>query len=98
MAEKCKVAELIEFISRKWTLLILHAVHTGSDTFSSIGKNVPGINSRMLSERLGDMQEYGIIDRKIISEKPVKIRYGLTKKGRELAAEMDRLNALARSW
>lgn len=52
----------------------------------------------MLSERLGDMQEYGIIDRKIISEKPVKIRYGLTKKGRELAAEMDRLNALARSW
>lgn len=38
MAEKCKVAELIEFISRKWTLLILHSVHSGADTFSTIQK------------------------------------------------------------
>lgn len=52
----------------------------------------------MLSERLTDMQDYGIIDRKIICEKPVRIRYGLTKKGHELAQEMDRLNDLARSW
>lgn len=98
MSQKCKVAELIEFISRKWILLILHAVHTGSDTFSSIQKNVAGINSRMLSERLTDMQEYGIVDRRVLSEKPVKIRYVLTKKGLELATEMDRLNAVAKTW
>lgn len=38
MAEKCKVTELIEFISKKWTIHILHAVHGGADTFSSVQK------------------------------------------------------------
>lgn len=98
MAETCKVTELIGFISKKWTLLILHAVHGGSDTFSAIQKNASGINSRMLSERLTDMQEYGVIDRKIVCEKPVRIRYSLTGKGLELATEMDRLNDIARKW
>lgn len=52
----------------------------------------------MLSERLTDMQEYGIVDRKVICEKPVRIRYSLTEKGLSLAHEMDRLNELARKW
>lgn len=98
MAEKYKVTELIGFISKKWILLILHVIHGGSDTFSSIQKNATGINSRMLSERLTDMQEYGIVDRKVICEKPVRIRYSLTEKGLSLAHEMDRLNELARKW
>lgn len=98
MAEKCKVTELIGFISKKWILLILHAVHGGADTFSSIQKSATGINSRMLSERLTDMQEYGILDRNVICDKPVRIRYALTAKGLSLAQEMDRFNELARKW
>lgn len=98
MAEKCKVTELIDFISKKWIIIILHAVHGGADTFSAIQKAATGINSRMLSERLTDMQEYGIVDRKIICDKPVRIRYSLTKKGLSLAEQMDNLNELARTW
>ncbi|MFB0965749.1 MAG: helix-turn-helix domain-containing protein, partial [Patescibacteria group bacterium] len=98
MAEKCKVTELIDFISKKWIIIILHAVHGGADTFSAIQKSATGINSRMLSERLTDMQEYGIVDRKVICEKPVRIRYSLTKKGLSLAEQMDNLNELARTW
>lgn len=52
----------------------------------------------MLSERLTDMQQYGIIDRNVICDKPVRIRYALTVKGQSLAHEMDRLNELARKW
>lgn len=98
MAEACKAAELIEFISRKWILHVLHAVHNGADTFSTIQKRANGVNSRMLSARLAEMQEYGLLDRKVVCEKPVKIRYSLTGKGEELAQEMDRMNEIALRW
>lgn len=98
MAEACKVAALIEFISRKWILHVLHAIHNGADTFSTIQKGANGVNSRMLTTRLLEMQEYGLIDRKIVCEKPMKIRYSLTKKGEELAAEMDRMDEIAMRW
>lgn len=47
-------------------------------TFSDIEKNVPDLNSRMLSLRLSELENRWLIERTVSTEKPVKIRYTLS--------------------
>ena len=94
----CKIQSIIAAISKKWVLHILKAVVSGADSFTTIMKEVPGINSRILSSRLAEMEQHQLIERRIISEKPVKIRYYPTAYARELSAEFDRMESIVRSW
>jgi DNA-binding HxlR family transcriptional regulator len=50
---------------------------------------MPGISSKMLTERLRTLQEPSV---------PPKVTYSLTKEGRELTAVLDQLNTLAYRW
>lgn len=98
MAHVCRIQAIIEIISKKWVLQIFKSLTAGVDTFSGFQKEIPGINSRILSERLVELEEYGFIERKIVSERPVKIKYSPTDKCGALTKEFDRMEALIRSW
>ena len=52
--------------------------------FSEIKEEIPEINSRILSERLGELEEEGLIDRTVIDEKPICIEYTITEKGADM--------------
>jgi len=43
----------------------------------------------MLSDSLSTLEARGLVDRDVVSEKPVRVRYGLTERGRELEAVLD---------
>ena len=61
-------------------MVILKTMHDGCDTFTSIKQEIGGINQKILSARLSELEAVGFIAREVIQEKPIKIRYTLTKK------------------
>ncbi len=81
----------IDALSKKWSLDVLHALKGGSKRFNEIGKTVSStkkkISSRLLADRLNELEEEGLILREIINSRPPKAEYTLTKKG-EMAIEL----------
>ena len=73
------------FLSKKWTLSIL--ITFGNFTslrFNSILERVEGISPKMLSERLGELEKQNFIKRTVFLEKPPRVDYALTMKGKTL--------------
>ena len=98
MAEVCRIQTIMEIVSKKWVLQIFKSLSSWVDSFSGFQKEIPGINSRILSERLVELENHGFVERKIVSERPVKIRYAPTYKCAGLVKEFDRMETLIRSW
>ena len=59
---------------------------------------MPGISSKMLTERLRSLEKAGILYRHHEPTVPPQVTYGLTKEGRELTTVLDQLNTLAFRW
>ena len=52
----------------------------------------------MLSERLQELEQEGIVERTVLPETPVRVEYALTKKGRALASAIDAIAEWAHKW
>jgi DNA-binding HxlR family transcriptional regulator len=80
----CNIAQSLNIIGDRWSLLIVHEILNGQTMFNEIKKALPGIPSNLLSERLRYLEEEGLISVELYSEHPPRYRYTLTKKGEEL--------------
>ena len=90
----CGVAATVKIIGRKWTLLILRELLTGTRRFNELQRSLPGISPRTLSQRLQQMEADGIITRTAFAEVPPHVEYDLTTKGHTLS----RIIRDMRSW
>lgn len=52
--------------------------------FSQFLRSIDGINTKTLSIRLRELEEWGIIERKVTQKRPIQVEYGLTEKGKAL--------------
>src|SRR4029453_16494801 len=87
-----------ELIGRRWTGAIIFVLMESRCRFATLRKEIPDITDRMLSERLFELEQEGIVERTVIPETPVRVEYALTKKGRELAAAVDAIGDWAKKW
>lgn len=85
------IAAAMEVIGNKWTALILRDLFTGPKRFGELEKSVGTINPRTLSQRLDDLEQFGIITRKSYAEVPPRIEYTLTKKGQDLLPILEQM-------
>ncbi|MBW3566886.1 MAG: helix-turn-helix transcriptional regulator [Proteobacteria bacterium] len=88
----------IEVIGRRWAGVIIQALLAGATRFGDLEAAVPDISSRMLSQRLKELETEAIIERTVIPDKPVRIEYRLTEKGRALGPVVESLSAWANDW
>ena len=88
----------IELIGRRWTGAIIFVLMESRSRFATLRKQIPDITDRMLSERLFELEQEGIVERTVIPETPVRVEYALTKKGRELASAVDAIGDWAKKW
>ncbi|QYJ17110.1 HTH-type transcriptional regulator YodB [Rubrobacter xylanophilus DSM 9941] len=88
----------VEIIGRRWSGAILRAMLRGATRFGEIRDVVPNLSSRMLSERLRELEAEGIVERVVIPERPVRIEYRLTEKGRALNEVVEALARWADEW
>ncbi len=89
---KCeKSTKLFELLWKKRVIFIIKAIDEGANTYTTIRAAIGSANTTIVSQRLDELGEYGLIERKLISEKPVQIRYALTKKWKEITKVIDKL-------
>lgn len=78
------IASAMAVIGNKWTGLIIRDLFTGPKGFCELEKSVGNINPRTLSQRLDNLENQGIVLKKVFPDKPHKSEYYLTKKGSDL--------------
>lgn len=80
----CNIAQTLNIIGDKWTLLILRQIMMGHDTYSDIQQTLEGIPTNLLSDRLKTLIEDELIISELYQEHPPRYRYILTQSGMDL--------------
>jgi len=88
----------IELIGKRWTGAILCALTEGPLRFGELARAVPGLSDRLLSQRLRELEDEGLVERMVESATPVRVTYSLTRKGAELRPAIGELKQWARRW
>jgi len=88
----------VEVLGKKWTGLILRIMLGGPRRFGEFRQQVPEVSDRLLSERLKELEEAGIVRRRVYDTKPVLIEYELTDKGRALEGVVQAIQNWAEAW
>ncbi|RFZ82296.1 transcriptional regulator [Mucilaginibacter terrenus] len=81
----CSMAAALAVISGKWKLKILNQLLTGPRRYSEINRNIDGMTEKMLSQQLRELEEDGIVARKVYPEVPPRVEYTFTDLGAELS-------------
>ncbi len=87
----------VELVGRRWTGAILRAMFAGGTRFSDIASTVPGLSDRLLSERLKELTNEGLVER-VAHPDSGRVEYHLTTMGHELAPVIDCLSEWADRW
>ena len=91
LEHECPAETTIEIIGGKWKCQILHYLMTGTKRFGELRKHIPGVSQRVLTRKLRELEEHGVIRRKVYPEVPPKTEYSLTPLGRSLEAVLNEL-------
>lgn len=88
----CAVERALTVVGAKWTLLILHNLMDGPRRFGELGRVVRGASPKVLSARLRELEELGLVTRRAYAEVPPRVEYELTTQGRSLRPIIDSLD------
>jgi DNA-binding HxlR family transcriptional regulator len=88
----------IELIGKRWTGAIVSAMTEGPLRFGELARAVPGLSDRLLSQRLRELEEEGLVEREVEAGTPVRVTYSLTEKGADLRPAIQELKHWAKRW
>lgn len=88
----------IELIGKRWTGAIVCALIERPLRFGELTRAVPGLSDRLLSQRLRELEDEGLVERLVEPDSPVRVTYSLSRKGAELRPAIAELRLWARRW
>ncbi|HML86553.1 MAG TPA: helix-turn-helix domain-containing protein [Bacteroidales bacterium] len=80
----CPVTYTMERIGGKWKLIIIHLISNDINRFGMMQRTIEGISKQMLTSQLRELEEDGIIERKIFAEIPPRVEYSISELGQSL--------------
>ena len=80
----CPVETTLTLIGDKWKVLILRDLMPGTKRFGELKKSIGGVSQKVLTAQLRDMEENGLVNRKVYAEVPPRVEYSLTETGKSL--------------
>jgi DNA-binding HxlR family transcriptional regulator len=87
-----------ELIGRRWTGAIIFVLLGSTCRFATLRDAIPDITDRMLSERLQELEQEGLVERTVVPETPVRVEYALSKKGMALRPAIEAIADWSHSW
>lgn len=88
----------IELIGRRWNGVILQRLLQGPLRFSEIRNGIPRLTDAMLSQRLRELEDAGVVERVVIDQRPVQVTYGLTPVGARLSPILTAVAQWSNEW
>jgi DNA-binding HxlR family transcriptional regulator len=87
-----------ELLGKRWTGIVLYMLLEKPHRFSELLTAVHGISDRLLTERLRELEENGLVERRVIPESPVRVEYALTEAGLEARDIVTATYTWANKW
>lgn len=82
----------------KWTVQLLAGIATGHRRPGRLRRAVAGISAKVLNQRLAALTSYGVLERRLLSPRPLHVEYHLTPKGLQLARLIDEVLRFCTRW
>lgn len=95
---RCPIEFTLELIGNKWSIAILRELFTGDRRTHEFLEALPGISTKTLMVRLRELEEYGLVERRVYAEIPPRVEYSMTAKGREIQLVMSALHQVGMKW
>ncbi len=90
----CPVETTLTLIGDKWKVLILRDLMPGTKRFGELKKSIGSVSQKVLTAQLRDMEESGLVNRRVYAEVPPRVEYSLTELGQSLKPILDAM----RDW
>jgi len=100
MKEDCTLYRTIDFVGKKWTLLILLEIYKGNGKrYTEVKKSIPRITPKILSARLKELEGEGLIIKETDARTfPVKSEYSLTRSGKDFVEIVKEMKQWGLKW
>ena len=89
----CPVETTLLLIGDKWKVLILRDLMTGTKRFGELKKSIGSVSQKVLTAQLRDMEDKGLVSRKVYAEVPPRVEYSLTELGKSLEPILDAMQS-----
>lgn len=81
---ECGMGITMEVLGGKWKPCLIFAIHNGLKRPSEIHRYIPAASPRVLNQQLAELEQHGIVEKKIFPVLPPKVEYSLTASGKSL--------------
>lgn len=89
-----RLASAFELFGKRWNAVIIDVLLQRPARFGELTRAVSGLSQRVLSERLRELADAGLVDRHVDTGSPISVTYSLTERGQDLAPAMQAM----REW
>jgi DNA-binding HxlR family transcriptional regulator len=94
----CPVTTAIGLIGGKWKIMIIWQLRNRTKRFSELLRLIKGVNKKMLTQQLRELERDGLINRKVYPVVPPKVEYSLTETGLSLQPVIDTISKWGRAY
>lgn len=95
---KCPIETTLKMLGCRWKILIIRELLSGTKRFGELKKNITGITQKVLTSKLRDMEELGLLERTVYPQIPPKVEYTLTDIGYSLRPVLDSLKSWGKDY
>jgi DNA-binding HxlR family transcriptional regulator len=88
-----EVRRAADLLERRWVISVIWASLDGAARFNEFRQAVVGVSPRTLTERLRELEQAGVLERRVVPASPPYAEYRLTERGRALAPVVQALGA-----
>lgn len=92
--KKSTYRQLEDVVGCKWSVSVLKAVESGVNRPGALERHIDGISTKVLSERLRKLSNYGLLTKQTFAEVPLRTEYSLTLSGQKLITIIDQIRVL----
>ena len=85
----CPVETTLTLISDKWKVLILRDLMPGTKRFGELKKSIGHVSQKVLTSQLRQMEQSGLVSRKVYAEVPPRVEYSLSELGETMRPILD---------
>lgn len=94
----CPVAMAAEVLCTRWTMVLMRELVAGTTRFNDLRRGVPKMSPALLSRRLKELEQAGVIERRSLRTEKGVFEYHLTKAGKDLRPVVEALGNWGQKW